>query len=135
MKTTAKQTDGSKESVERSSMERKKRNEIFLIGGILAFALFFFTGYRLLHRQPATSEMTAEVTVDGTVVGEFPLSQDIDFVIESPGRGTNHLVIRNGKASVTEASCPDKICVRQGAVSESGQTIVCLPNRVVVTIK
>ena len=73
--------------------------------------------------------------MDGAVVGEYPLSQDIDLVIESPGRGTNHLVIQDGKATVTEASCPDKICVRQGPASESGQTIVCLPNRVVVTIK
>lgn len=119
-------------SRELADKNRKKRNEFILILGILAFALLFFIGFRLINRHPAS---VAVVTVDGAVVGEFPLDQDMDFIIESPGRGTNHFIIQGGKASVTEASCPDQICVRQGQKSESGQTIVCLPNRVSVTIK
>ncbi|HBE87040.1 MAG TPA: hypothetical protein DDW53_19330, partial [Lachnoclostridium sp.] len=38
-------------------------------------------------------------------------------------------------ASITEASCPDKVCVRTGKIHRSGELIVCLPNRVVITIE
>ena len=44
-------------------------------------------------------------------------------------------MIRDGKADVTEADCPDKLCVLQGKISRSGQTIICLPNKTMVTIK
>jgi hypothetical protein len=33
------------------------------------------------------------------------------------------------------ADCPDKLCIRQGIVSRSGERIVCLPNRVSITIE
>jgi hypothetical protein len=35
---------------------------------------------------------------------------------------------------MTEADCPDKLCVQEKAVSKNGETIVCLPHRVVVEI-
>ena len=36
---------------------------------------------------------------------------------------------------MTEADCPDKICVNTGKISKIGETIVCLPHRVVVEIQ
>ena len=50
------------------------------------------------------------------------------------GRGSNTLVIEDGAVSVTQADCPDKVCVAQGAIRYNGETIVCLPNRVVVEV-
>jgi hypothetical protein len=35
---------------------------------------------------------------------------------------------------MTQADCPDKLCVHQKAISATGETIVCLPNKVVVEI-
>lgn len=113
-------------------MERKKRNEWILIAGLLILSATSFAAMRPAHPEPAAK---VQISVDGTVIRELPLSQDADLTLESQNGGTNHLVIKDGKASVTEASCPDKICVRQGEVSESGQTIVCLPNKVVITIQ
>jgi len=43
-------------------------------------------------------------------------------------------VIRDGKADMKEADCPDKLCVHQKAISAENESIVCLPNRVVVTV-
>ena len=50
------------------------------------------------------------------------------------GKTTNLLVIKDGKADVTEADCPDKLCVHQKAISKTNETIVCLPNKVVVQV-
>ena len=47
----------------------------------------------------------------------------------------NVVEIKDGKVSVTEASCKNQVCVRHGAISRSGESIVCLPNRLVVRIE
>lgn len=73
------------------------------------------------------------VTVDGEQVVLYPLDEDREVLLSGIG-GTNLLQIEDGKASVTEADCPDKICVRSAAISRRGQTIVCLPHRLVVEV-
>ena len=46
----------------------------------------------------------------------------------------NVLVIREGKARVEEATCPDGICAAHKPISREGESIVCLPHRVVITV-
>ena len=75
-----------------------------------------------------------EVTVDGKIYGTYPLDKDEEISIQKDGKTTNLLVIRDGKADVTEADCPDKLCVHQKAISKTNETIVCLPNKVVVQV-
>lgn len=113
-------------------MTHKVKNEILLVAGIFLIAAAFFVGHWLAARKPAA---IVEVSVNGNIIHEFPLNFEEDFTILSGENGKNHLVIRNGCAEITEATCPDKICVNHAPISESGQTIVCLPNKVVVTIK
>ena len=48
--------------------------------------------------------------------------------------GFNTVRIENGRVSVTAASCPDKICVRSRAIRYHGETVVCLPHGLVVTV-
>ena len=43
-------------------------------------------------------------------------------------------MIEDGAARMEDADCPDQICVRQGKIRAQGETIICLPNRVVVRI-
>lgn len=63
----------------------------------------------------------------------FNLSEDQEYFIETK-KGYNLLVIKNNKARVVDADCPNKICVDKGAISKSGESIICLPHEVVVTI-
>lgn len=51
------------------------------------------------------------------------------------GDVTNTLVIKGGVADMTSADCPDHLCVKQKAISKEGESIICLPNKVVVTVK
>lgn len=70
------------------------------------------------------------VTVDGNEYYKGSLFVEKELQI----REGNTLLIRNGKADMTEADCPDQICVKHEPISHAGETIICLPNRVVVTI-
>ena len=73
------------------------------------------------------------VYVDGKEVGRYPLTGEDEILIDGL-KGTNTLIISEGKAWIEEAQCPDKICMHAGKISKNGETIVCLPNKVVVEI-
>ena len=109
----------------------QKKRDLLLLAVLLAAAALLFAGREFFAGRPA---VMVSVWVDGAETMTLDLNQDDDIVIENGNGQTNHLIIEDGKAFLTEASCPDKLCVRQGAISETGQSIVCLPNRVIVTI-
>ena len=73
--------------------------------------------------------------MDGREVGRYPLDRDAEIAIPGYDGGLNLLVIRDGSAFVREADCPDKLCVRTGAIRYEGESIICLPHRVVVAVE
>ena len=111
-------------------MEKKKiKRDI-----ILAAFLLVLCGVALvLWHGTAEKGEIAVVTVDGREVARYSLSDDREETIRGIG-GENKLVISNGKADVIEADCPDKVCVDHRSISNVGETIVCLPHKVVVKI-
>ena len=114
--------------------EKKKKNDLILIGVLLVVALVAY--FCISFFQGAnTKNGVAVVTIDDAEYGRFPLVVDTEERIELPDGSYNLLVIQDGKADVTEASCPDGICVNHRAISKQGQSIVCLPNKVVVEIE
>lgn len=72
------------------------------------------------------------VKIEGAIQGTYSLSEDREVEING---GTNILQIRNGQASMTEADCPDQLCVHQRPVSLNHESIICLPNKVVVEVE
>ncbi|MDO5145958.1 MAG: NusG domain II-containing protein [Eubacteriales bacterium] len=74
-----------------------------------------------------------QISVEGTVTECYPLGEDRTVEIAGAG-GKNILSIAGGCASMTGADCPDKICVSHREVRSVGETIVCLPHKVVVEI-
>lgn len=107
-----------------------KKGDFILIGCILVFAVVSLLVYRYVNGGAAK---WAVVTVDGQEYGRYPLDEDQEILIQGAGGGTNLLVIKDGYADVMDASCPDKLCVHQHKIRDNGETIVCLPNKVVVT--
>ncbi len=100
---------------------------------ILIFIIISVAGFAFLLHDVIGGKGAGCVTVKiaGEIQGVYSLSED--QVIEING-GTNILEIKNGNANMTEADCPDKLCVHQKAVSKNGESIICLPNKVVVTV-
>lgn len=74
----------------------------------------------------------AVVKVAGRVVATLPLSADGEYVYDE--NGENVVIVKDGKVCIARADCPDETCVKMGWVSEVGDTIVCLPHRLVVTV-
>lgn len=110
----------------------KHRNELVLIAVLTIIILFSFL---FMMWQQKKDAFTVEVSVDGTTVAAYKLDEEIDTWIDGYQGGRNHLIIHDGYAKIDEADCPDILCVKQGTISKTGETIVCLPHRVVVTIK
>ena len=108
------------------------RNDIILIAAILLVAAVGLL-YLFVFRSVGD---TVKVTVDGELYGVYSLSEDVvvDIITGEDGEGLNRLIIRDGKAYMEEASCPDGICVSHRPVFRNGESIVCLPNKVVVSI-
>ncbi len=97
---------------------------VVLAGLILAVCLLVFS----------RTGSQVQVRVSGEVVATFPLNRDTSYTIQGADGGTNQLEIQDGSAWVSQASCPDKLCMGMGKISKSGQSIVCLPNQVVVEV-
>ena len=106
-------------------MDKKIRNDIFLFAAILLVSAIVF----LLISFFAPEGAVIEITVDGKLYGQYSLyeEQTIDL-------GHNTLIIKDGVADMVSAKCPDGLCVKQRSISKGGESIVCLPNRVIVTV-
>ena len=76
----------------------------------------------------------AVVTVDGEIYGTYSLSDDQEITVERDGH-TNKITIKDGSAQMTYSTCKNQVCVKTGAISETNESIVCLPNRVMVEIE
>lgn len=75
------------------------------------------------------------VEVNGKEYGAYSLMQEQEIPIVLEDGKTDLLKISGGKAKMISADCPDKLCTHQSAVSRTGQTIVCLPLKIVVEVK
>ena len=113
-------------------MKRLQKRDFLLIGGLLALALLLWICVRQVGNR-AGAYVT--VTVDGELYGTYPLDMEQEVPIRRDGVTTNVLVIAEGQADMIQADCPDKLCVHQRAISKSKESIICLPNKVVVTVE
>lgn len=106
-----------------------KKQDFILIGTILAAAIIIFAALHFLPHNGAK----IQVEVDKKVVQTLPLNKDAEYVIETEN-GTNTLVIEDGFAFVKEADCKNQICVHHSKISKNGESIICLPHKVVITV-
>lgn len=112
------------------------------IGDMLVYIfIVILIGFSVLGLKwlgESTDSRRLIVEVNGEIVksmdlDEIELSQDIR--IETGDGGYNIIQINQEGAKITEANCPDKVCVRSSKISIPGQTIVCLPHRLIIRIE
>ena len=106
-----------------------KKNDLILVLLVFAAAGIFFAGHLFTSQKSAG---VVEIQIDGKVVETLDLQKERAFKING---GTNTVQIENGKVKMAAANCPDQICVHQRAISKNGESIICLPNKVVVSIE
>ena len=115
-------------------MDKKRlvgKNDVVLIGALIAV----FAVIVLLLMAGKTEGNKVVVSVSGNVIKTFPINKDTTYEIPGAYGGKNYLIIENGEAYLTDATCPDKICIHMGKISMVGQSIICLPNEVVITVE
>ena len=81
---------------------------------------------------------TVQILQDGVVIEEIDLStvtSERSFTVEWTGGGSNIITVQPGRIRVTEADCPDRVCVGQGWLSDQAAPIVCMPHRLMIRIK
>lgn len=111
------------------SFLKKHRNDIILIAVVLVIAVIGW----LFFKFNKTEGGYVVVTVNGEETQKFSLNEDAVVTLKN-GEGFNILVIEDGSARIKEASCPDKLCVKQHEVRFNGEALVCLPNKTTVKV-
>ncbi|MBQ6501978.1 MAG: NusG domain II-containing protein [Mogibacterium sp.] len=130
-----------------------RKADIILFIVLVAIGLAASAALTLSHGEAGSG---AKVIIEsgGDLYARYPLAEDRTVVVPAPKQTAvdapqsypddpaelqydyyNVVVISNGKVSVTEASCKNQVCVKHGIISRPGESIVCLPNRMVVRIE
>lgn len=100
---------------------------MILFGAVLAFII------ASLVLKPKA--LYAVVYENREEIARFPMNEDTLYTIHSPGEGENILQIKDGKADIVSANCPNQICVHSAPVSSSGDSIICLPHKISVVLE
>ncbi len=98
---------------------------VLLLAGAAFLCLHFF----------AAGGAEAVVEQNGTVLATLSLSEDAVYEVKNGNTLTNTVEVKDGAVCVTYADCPDKICQKHRPIKRSGESIVCLPNKVIVTVR
>ena len=119
--------------MKRNENKKKIRNDIILAAVILLIAV---AGLLLMNSNKTQGDF-AVVKIDGVEKHRYPLSENltVDIVTGKEDENINILVIKDGEAFMTEADCPDGICVAHRPIKNTGESIVCLPHKIVVEIQ
>lgn len=83
------------------------------------------------------NETYAEITLDGKLYKKIPLSEHRgeDKIDIKTQYGYNVIDVKNDSISIIDADCKDKICIKAGSISKPGESLVCLPHKLMVEIK
>jgi hypothetical protein len=109
----------------------KKRD--WIVGGLLIVLAVAGILIYCLHPVEGTGSFAA-IYQDGVLIEKLDMGDEQSTRILY-NDGYNVIEITDGNVSVSEASCPDELCMKQGTISQIGAQIVCLPNRLVVRIE
>lgn len=104
----------------------------FKKGDIIVFAVVvLFIAVICIVTFPKNGGNTVEISVDGNTL-TFPLDKDTTF--ETSGAFKNIITVKDKSVWVSYAGCPDKVCKNTGKISKKGQSIICVPEKMIVKI-
>lgn len=109
-----------------------KRADLLLILTLLCLSFA-----PLLFLSGRSGTVYADITVDGRLYRRVPLSGRHgreEFTVQTPD-GSNTICVEGETIAVTEADCPDEICIETGRASRPGDIIACLPHRLIIEVK
>lgn len=108
-----------------------------LIGAALILLTVLSLLYILLPKSPDAG-LIADIYQSGELIASIPLDEVREtyrFTVTGDEGHVNEIEVRPGSIGIISADCPDKLCVRQGFISDSRLPVTCLPNRVVIRLR
>jgi hypothetical protein len=110
--------------------KRFGKNDVIFISFLAVFCIAVCVW---VYKGGAVEGSKIKITVDGQEYGTYSLFEEQTITI-GEGETKNVIEIKAGKAYMKEASCPDQLCVDQNEISFDKESIICLPNKVVITV-
>ena len=112
---------------------KKKRliNDIMLIAVLVIIPVIMLIYGNIDNNTE--SDALVVITIDGSLYKTLPLFEDLELTVPSEN-GINIVIIKDGSVWVSDADCPNQICVDHNPISKKGEQIVCLPHKVVLEI-
>ena len=101
----------------------------------LLLTLFIVMSVKINSSYIDTDDKYVSVQVNGEEIKQITISEELKTYPIRTSFGLNVLQIKNKKVKIIEASCPDKIDVKFGEIDKVGQSIICMPNRLIIQIK
>ena len=108
-------------------LNKKAIADIILICSVVLFATATLFFMRLLLPKGRLAVISSE---DGEIM-RLPLSEDTEVELDSG----HVIVIKNGEVDITYAPCPEKICENHSPISIVGESIICFPEKISVTVE
>lgn len=106
------------------------KNDFILIGILFIMCISSI----LIFQSCSSAGNCVVIKQDGAVYGSFSLSEDKVIRIPDTGNDYNVVTIKDSSVYVSDADCPDMICVDHKSIHKTGESIICLPHRLSITI-
>lgn len=112
------------------TLTRQIKGELLFLAALLSLSILLMVFYK----GDLTSDKVT-ISIGRILYREVPVDQD-QIIEVANDDGTRLLTVRiqNGSVEVVESTCKDHICMDSGPIKHEGQTLVCLPNQVVITL-
>ena len=108
-------------------MRKKYIADLFLV---ISLVILTFVTSIFIYRKQTSNKIYVEVSIDGEITSTYLLDENIEIMLDTG----NMLVIKDRSVCISDANCPDGLCVKQGTISKANESIICLPNKLVVRI-
>lgn len=111
------------------------KRKVICIIAVLCVIFFSLLGIILVNNSGGGN--TACIYSDGKLIKTVDLhsAEEQSFTVNSANGGYNIITVKDGSISVTDADCPDRICVMTAPISDGIQPIVCMPHKLVIRIE
>lgn len=119
------------DSGRKKSMEQRRNT--LLLAGILAAVFLALSVFG--KKPPQDAGLRAVIQVKGETVHTMELDQDAQYTVAGEDGHYNTVVVADGTVAVSEADCPNQICVKTAPIRFPGEVISCLPHRLIISIE
>ena len=108
-----------------------KKKDIIFLAAIIALITGAIITFQIINHKKGHEVVIEE---GGEIIGIYPLSEDRKIEVTGP-LGISTVIIEDGVVYMADSPCPNKICIHMGKKGKNDDTIICIPNRVYITVK